>query len=182
MLLKVDCLPNAVGKQPSIPLIYLGRKWTLNWWWWWWWCTWLRFANDAAIVSNNSSDAQSLLNIFVAWCNWANMTIRLDKCCSFGMMKVKGHYEQIQPAIFVNGVKIPQITLGGSFTYLGKIFTFDMNNIWSQTKTDEKITIAFENNIGSENSSPIEVKNFPALYSFTDFAWAETIWFNNIMD
>ena len=33
MLLKVDCLPNAVGKQPSIPLIYLGRKWTLNWWW-----------------------------------------------------------------------------------------------------------------------------------------------------
>ena len=25
------------GKQPSIPLIYLGRKWTLNWWWWWWW-------------------------------------------------------------------------------------------------------------------------------------------------
>ena len=36
MLLKVDCLPNAVGKQPSIPLIYLGRKWTLNWWWWWW--------------------------------------------------------------------------------------------------------------------------------------------------
>ena len=36
MLLKVDCLHNAVGKQPSIPLIYLGRKRTLNWWWWWW--------------------------------------------------------------------------------------------------------------------------------------------------
>ena len=35
MLLKVDRLPNAVGKQPSIPLIYLGRKWMLNWWWWW---------------------------------------------------------------------------------------------------------------------------------------------------
>ena len=40
MLLKVDCLPNAVGKQPSIPLNNLGRKWTLNrWWWWWWWWT-----------------------------------------------------------------------------------------------------------------------------------------------
>ena len=37
MLLKVDCLPNAVGKQPSMPLIDLGRKWTLSWWWWWWW-------------------------------------------------------------------------------------------------------------------------------------------------
>ena len=26
MLLKVDCLPDAVGKQPSIPLINLGRN------------------------------------------------------------------------------------------------------------------------------------------------------------
>ena len=26
MLLKADCLPNTVGKQPSIPLIYLGKK------------------------------------------------------------------------------------------------------------------------------------------------------------
>ena len=33
MFLKVDCLPNAVGKQPSIPLIILGRKWTLSRWW-----------------------------------------------------------------------------------------------------------------------------------------------------
>ena len=30
MLLKVNCLPNAVGKQPSIPLNNLGRKWTLK--------------------------------------------------------------------------------------------------------------------------------------------------------
>ena len=30
MLLKVDCLPNAVGKQPSIPLICLGRRWTFK--------------------------------------------------------------------------------------------------------------------------------------------------------
>ena len=30
MLLKVDCLPNAFGKQPSILLINLGRKWTLS--------------------------------------------------------------------------------------------------------------------------------------------------------
>ena len=35
MLLKVDCLPNAFGKQPSIPLIYLERKWMSNWWCWW---------------------------------------------------------------------------------------------------------------------------------------------------
>ena len=30
MLLMVDCLPYAVAKQPSIPLIKLGRKWTWN--------------------------------------------------------------------------------------------------------------------------------------------------------
>ena len=30
------CLPYAVGKQLSIPLINLGRKWKLRWWWWWW--------------------------------------------------------------------------------------------------------------------------------------------------
>ena len=32
--LKVGCLSCAVGKQPSIPLINLGRTWTLKWWWW----------------------------------------------------------------------------------------------------------------------------------------------------
>ena len=30
LVLNVDCPPNAVGKQPSILLIDLGRKWTLN--------------------------------------------------------------------------------------------------------------------------------------------------------
>ena len=125
-------------------------------------CSWLQFADDAAIVSNNSSDAQSLLNIIiVAWCHWANMTIRLDKCCSFGMMK--GHYEQIQPATFVNGVKISQITLGGSFTYLGKIFTFDMSNSEVKQNLMKKLQSLLKITIGSENLSPTEVKNFSAL-------------------
>ena len=34
MSLKAGCLPYAVGKQPPIPLINLGRKWMLNWRWW----------------------------------------------------------------------------------------------------------------------------------------------------
>ena len=40
MLLKADYLPNAVGKQPSKPVIHLWRKWMLNWWWWLWWWWW----------------------------------------------------------------------------------------------------------------------------------------------
>ena len=33
MLLKIDCLPNLVEKQPSLPsidLVNLGRNWTLS--------------------------------------------------------------------------------------------------------------------------------------------------------
>ena len=60
-VLKVDCLPNAVGKQPSIPLIYLGRKWTLNWWWWWicysnksnTYLDWIKTTRNAAILNFN---------------------------------------------------------------------------------------------------------------------------------
>ena len=54
MLLKVDCLPNAVGKQPSIPLIYLGRKWTLKWWWWWWWNNCFQDTTKATLISHPS--------------------------------------------------------------------------------------------------------------------------------
>ena len=36
-----------LGMQPSINLlIYLGRKWTLNWWWWWWWWWFELIFND----------------------------------------------------------------------------------------------------------------------------------------
>ena len=45
-------------------------------------CSWMQFADDAAIVSNNVGNTQQLLDIFKAWCNWVGMTIRLDKCCT----------------------------------------------------------------------------------------------------
>src|SRR6218665_3413817 len=47
-------------------------------------CSWLQFADDAVIIASNVKNTQQLLNIFVAWCNWADMLIRLDKCSSFG--------------------------------------------------------------------------------------------------
>ena len=91
-------------------------------------CSWLQFADDAAIVSSSVSNSQQLLDIFKAWCEWSGMTIRIDKCCSFGMLKINGHYEQFEPAIFLNHEKIPPIAIGSSFTYLGKIFSFEMKN------------------------------------------------------
>ena len=52
------------------------------------WCTdtnnrhftsWLQFADDAIIVSNNDKNAQVLLNVFIAWCEWSGMLIRIEK-------------------------------------------------------------------------------------------------------
>ena len=65
MLLKIDCLPNAVGKQPSIPLIYLGRKWTLNWWWWWWWwwCWFHSYFDERSQVVSVGSDTSAVMKL-----------------------------------------------------------------------------------------------------------------------
>ena len=54
------------------------------------------------------------------------MIIRLDKCCTFGMLKIDGRYEQYEPAIFLDHGRIPSVAIGSSFTYLGKLFNFEM--------------------------------------------------------
>ena len=89
-------------------------------------CSWLQFADDAAIISSSVKNTQQLLDIFKAWCEWSGMIIRLDKCCTFGMLKIDGHYQQYEPAIFLNHGRIPTVAIGSSFTYLGKIFNFEM--------------------------------------------------------
>ena len=62
MLLKVDCLPNAVGKQPSIPLINLGRKWTLGRWCWWF---------PVEVVLCSQSEYQRIREIISFW--WTSL-------------------------------------------------------------------------------------------------------------
>ena len=91
-------------------------------------CSWLQFADDAVIVSSNAKDAQLLLNIFITWCNWSKMTINLKKCNTFGMMKKDNVYSQIKPGLYYNNEKISSIPIGGYFTYLGKVFDFEMQN------------------------------------------------------
>ena len=56
------------------------------------------------------------------------MCIRLDKCCTFGMMKVNNSYGQIEPGLYINNETIPPVSQSASFTYLGKQFSFDMKN------------------------------------------------------
>ena len=104
-------------------------------------CSWMQFADDAAIVSSNVSNSQQLLDIFKAWCTWAGMTIRLDKCCSFGMMKIDGQYQQFEPSIFLDHGKIPSIPISSSFTYLGKLLNFGMKNKEAKEAMMNKLTL-----------------------------------------
>ena len=90
--------------------------------------SWLQFADDAALIAHDSKSAQALVDIAAAWCEWAHMIIRTDKCSTFGMAKIKGAYVQTEPKIYNNSIVIPPIKMGESFKYLGKNFSFQMKN------------------------------------------------------
>ena len=106
-------------------------------------CSWLQFADDAAIVSNGPRDAQKLLDIFIALCNWQCMSIRLDKCITFGMQKYNNTFSQYNPVLFVNGEEIPMVPAGGSFVYLGKIFNFDLKKDEAKNNISDKLAMLF---------------------------------------
>ena len=78
----------------------------------------MQFADGAALIAHDVKGAQALLDLSAEWCSWANMKIRTDKCCTFGMTKRDGQYTQIQPALYVDRNTIPQIELGGSFLHV----------------------------------------------------------------
>jgi hypothetical protein len=86
---------------------------------------WLQFADDAAIVASDNVCAQGLLNVFEAWCSWADMILRLDKCTAFGMQKRNGVYTQTMPNLSVTEGQIPAVPMNGEFTYLGRRFSFE---------------------------------------------------------
>jgi len=106
-------------------------------------CSWLQYADDAAIVASDAKNTQALLNLFCAWCEWAGMELRLDKCCSFGMSKKNNEYVQTLPGLWVEGQQIPTIPIGKEFTYLGRLFSFDING----QKTAKSLIIDKLNNL-----------------------------------
>ena len=90
--------------------------------------SWLQFADDTAIISHDVKKAQALLNLNTAWCAWADMKVRIDKCSTFGMRKLDGSYQQFQPVLTIGDQSLPAIEDGDSFKYLGKMFDFSMKN------------------------------------------------------
>ena len=100
---------------------------------------WMQFADDALVIASKDKNAQILRNVFDAWCRWARMLIRIDKCTSFGMRKRNSQFSQYLPLVSVDGRVIPQVAPNHDFTYLGKYFNFNMNK--NQAKTDLKVKL-----------------------------------------
>ena len=89
---------------------------------------WYQFADDAAVVTGLEHENQVLLNAFNSWCTWADMVIRVDKCHSFGMKKVRLSSRQYKPKLYINNELIPSIDINESFKYLGRHFDYSMSN------------------------------------------------------
>ena len=131
--------------------------------------SWLQFADNTAIISGDNKSAQALLDLNTAWCVFADMKIRIDKCSTFGMRKQSGNYMQFQPMLTIGGEIIPAIENGGSFKYLGKMFDYDMKYIVTKTtlvdclknllKTTSELALNPSKNedIKPVHSKPIEV-------------------------
>ena len=122
---------------------------------------WLQFADDAVPVSATESENQTLVNAFCRWCNWAKMTIRPDKCHSFAMKKFKTLVKQYKPKIYVNNKPINAIEENESFKYLGRWFSFSMDNCEHRKELRETL----ENKLNIIHKLPLNPKNKLWLYS-----------------
>ena len=89
---------------------------------------WFQFADDAAVITSLEKENQLLLNHFSRWCTWANMKIRVDKCSTFGIKKASTSSVQYLPKLILNHDALPTIAKGDSFKYLGRHFSFSMDN------------------------------------------------------
>ena len=90
-------------------------------------CSWLQYADDTLIIANSLKTAQCLVRLFEAWCDWAKMDIRLDKCLSFGAAMHDRKFQQILPSINLrNKGMIPAVSLGGHFKYLARFVTLSL--------------------------------------------------------
>ena len=76
---------------------------------------WFQFADDTAIVTI-LRDNQHLCNVFPKWTSWADLTIKVSKCHTFGITKNKTASEQFEPYITIRKQGIPQVKQDKNFT------------------------------------------------------------------
>ena len=122
---------------------------------------WFQLADDAAVITSQESENQHLLNRFSVWCQWSDMIIRVDKCCTFGIKKATTKSIQFLPKLLINNRLLPKINIGESFQYLGRYFDFEMSN----NNHKEELT-SFVNEIMTDiDLKPLHPKNKLLLYS-----------------
>ena len=131
---------------------------------------WLQFADDAAAISGLESENQTLLNAFSRWCNWSKMTLRVDKCHTFGIMKVNGCSQQVKPKLFINNQRIKPVDINSTFTYLGRSFDFHMSGDSHKAKLAE----TFSSLLQSIHDLPLHPRN--KLYIYHRYVLPKISW------
>ena len=100
---------------------------------------WFQFADDTAIATALDSNNQHLCNVFLKWTSWADLTIKVSKCRTFGIRKYKTASEQFQLYITIREQCIPPIKQDKSFTYLVKDFNFKMTSDEIKAEVKNKV-------------------------------------------
>jgi len=134
-------------------------------------CNWLQYADDAAIIAKDQKSAQGLANFFESWCHWSKMSIRLDKCSSFGMIKNQSKtYSQILPNITLRAGNIPAVPIGGQFQYLGRLFDVSLDDACAKSnivsKMDNFLKIISNLKIKPQTKLRIFSQFLPSQFSF----------------
>ena len=135
---------------------------------------WFQFADDAAVISSQETENQHLLNRFSIWCQWSNMIIRVDKCCTFGIKKALTKSVQYLPKLLINNQLIPTIKEGETFQYLGRYFNFNMSD--EQHKSE--LCSLVDDLMNNIDSKPLHPKNKILLYSryvLSKLSWHFTV-------
>jgi hypothetical protein len=122
---------------------------------------WFQFADDAAVITGQESENQYLLNRFAIWCQWSDMIIRVDKCCTFGIKKSLTKSVQYLPKLIIKNSLIPVIEMGKSFCYLGRYFDYEM----SDNKHKLELVSLLTSKMKEIDLKPLHPKNKILLYS-----------------
>ena len=88
------------------------------------------------------------------------MTIRVDKCSTFGIKKALTKSIQYLPKLLINKQLIPKINIGEAFQYLGRYFSFNMSD---EHRKSELISLV-EELMADIDSKPLHPKNKILLY------------------
>ena len=135
---------------------------------------WFQFADDAAVVTGLESENQVLLNAFSCWCNWSNIIIRVDKCCTFGIRKIQTSSIQYLLKLFANNEVIPAIKDNENFIYLSRSFNLKMESNYHKLE----LVLHTKEFLEKFSSLPLHPRNKLLLcnnYVLSKLAWHLTI-------